>query len=165
MGATAVVCKAAFEALSDARSAVNRAKGEQRAAVRAVRAAYKKLRSRVRGLIRELWIVLPETDPRWLMFGLKIPARTPMPEPVGSVTLQKLADGSVLIEWPAAAHAKRYRLQMRREGLEQDFVNVKTLRDTSHLLRKQPAGVGIEIRVIAANKTGEAAASAVVKLL
>lgn len=165
MGATAAICHATHEALSDARSAVNRAKSTRRAAVRAKQAAWRQLRKRMRGVVQELKIVLPETDARWLRFGLQIPARTPMPEKVSGVTLQLLAGGSVLIEWPPAAHARRYRVQMKREGLDTDFINVKTLKDTSHLLRSQPGTQALAIRIIAANKTGEAGPSPVARVV
>ncbi|MCP5556964.1 MAG: fibronectin type III domain-containing protein [Verrucomicrobiaceae bacterium] len=165
MGATAAICHALHETLSDARSAVNHAKSIQATAVKALAAAFKQLRSRVRGLLRELWIVLPETDARWLRFGLNMPARLPMPDKVSEVTLEVQSDGSVQIDWPPAAHAHRYRLQMRRPVTETKFTNLKTQPGTSHLLRKQLPGETLEIRVIAANKTGEAAPSPVARVV
>jgi len=165
MGATAAICHAMHETLSDARSAVNHAKSVQSTAVKAVKASFKKLRSRVRGLLSELWIVLPEADPRWRRFGLNTPARLPMPEKVGEVTLQVQADGSLQIDWPPAAHARRYRLQMRRAVTDTKFTNLKTQQGTSYLLRKQTPGETLEIRVIAANRTGEAAPSPVARVV
>lgn len=163
MGATAEICKAAHEAISDARSAVNHAKVIQRTAVTAMRAAYRKLRKRVRGAIEELTIVLDKQDPRWLTLSLKIPARTSMPQPVESVTVEKLASGDWLLRWPPSPHARRYRVQIRREGLDIDFINLKTVHDVEHLYRKPKPEVPFEVRVIAANRAGEASASPVVK--
>ena len=163
MGATAEICKDAHEAISDARSAVNHAKVVQRTAVTAMRAAYRKLRKRVRGAIEELTIVLDKQDPRWLTLGLKIPARTSIPQPVESVTVEKLASGDWLLRWPPAPHARRYRVQIRREGIDIDFINLKTVLDVEHLYRKPKPEVPFEVRVIAANRAGEASASPVVK--
>ncbi len=158
MGATAVICHDTFEALSDARSAVNFNKSALRTAVMAKNKALKKLRKSWRGLIRELWILLPADDPRWLRFGLKLPARLPMPEPVEQVTLQATGKGNVFVQWPPAPHAKRYRVQMKPMGAK-DFNAAATVSDPQALLKNLHPGDFIEIRVIAANKKGEASPS------
>ena len=84
---------------------------------------------------------------------------------LGEVTLEVQADGSLQIDWPPAAHARRYRLQMRRAVTETKFTNLKTQQGTSYLLRKQTPGETLEIRVIAANKTGEAGPSPVARVV
>jgi hypothetical protein len=160
MGATVVICQATFEALSDARSAVNHHKSALRTAVIAKNAAFKKLRKCWRGLIDELWILLPPNDTRWLRFSLKLPARLPPPPPVEQVTLEATGEGKVFAQWPPAPHAKRYRVQWRRMGAA-DFINATTVPEPKTLLKRLPLDENIEVRIIAANKTGEAAPSPV----
>lgn len=160
MQTTAAVCHATFEALSGARSAVNRHKSVLRAAVVAKNAAFKKLRKTMRSLIRELGIVLAADDARWRRFGLNVPAKETMPQPVAAVTLTAPGHGQVEASWPAAPHARRYRVQMRRAGAEA-FEAVATVHGTETLLQHLTPDTVIEVRVIAANKLDEAAASPV----
>jgi hypothetical protein len=160
MGATAAICQTTFEALSDARSAVNFNKSALRTAVQAKNKALKKLRKSWRSLIRELWILLLPGDPRWQRFGLKLPARLPMPQPVEQVTLEATGQGKVFVQWPPAPHATRYRVQWRRMGAV-EFINAATVHESEAWLQDLLPGESIEVRVIAANKTGEAAPSPV----
>lgn len=158
MGATAAICHATFEALSDARSAVNFNKSALRAAVIAKNKALKKLRQKMRGLISELGILLADNDARWQRFHLQMPARLPMPEPVERVTLEAMGEGKIFVQWPPAPHAKRYRVQWKRPDAT-EFRNAATVPEPEALLKGLPSGESIEVRVIAANKTGEAAPS------
>ncbi len=160
MGATAVICSATFEALSDARSAVNFNKSALRTAVLAKNKAFKKLRKSWRSLIRELWILLLPGDPRWQHFGLKLPARLPMPQPVAQVMLEATGQGQVLAQWPTAPHATRYRVQWRLMGAV-EFINAATVHESKAWLQDLLPGEAIELRVIAANKAGEVAPSPV----
>lgn len=160
MQATAAVCRTMFEALSDARSAVNFNKSALRRAVIAKNAAFKQLRQTMRGLIQELGIVLADDDARWRRFGLNLPASETMPRPVEEVTLTALGNGQVEVCWPHAPHAKRYRVQMRLTGAE-TFDAVVTVHDTEALLQHLTPGTTIEVRVIAANALDEAAPSPV----
>lgn len=158
MQATAAICEATHEALSHARSAVNRHKSVLRTAVVNKNAALKKLRQRMRGLILELDILLAADDPRWQRFGLNRPASETMPQPVKQVTLSALGNGNVQVEWPPAPHATRYRVQMRVMGTN-EFSAVATVHGTEAMLKELPPGEFIEVRVIAANAMDEAAPS------
>jgi len=160
MGATEVICQATFEALSDARSAVNFNKSALRTAVLAKNKAFKKLRKSWRSLIRELWILLLPGDPRWQRFGLKLPARLPMPQLVAQVMLEATDQGQVLAQWPPAPHATRYRVQWRLMGAA-EFINAATVHEPEARLQNLPLGETLEVRVIAANKAGEVAPSPV----
>ncbi len=71
--ASATLCKAAWTALREARFAANQSESALTTALRTRRAAMKALRSRCRGLIVEIWVLMKRDDPRWLDFGLKIP--------------------------------------------------------------------------------------------
>lgn len=156
MAATAAICQASFEALSDARSAVNFNKSALRTAVVAKNKALKLLRQKMRGLIQELGILLADDDARWMRFGLKLPSRLPIPEPVEQVTLETTGEGKVFVQWSPAPHATRYRVQWRRMGAA-EFINAATVPDPETLLPNLPSSEAIEVRVIAANKAGEAA--------
>ncbi|MDZ4405920.1 fibronectin type III domain-containing protein [Prosthecobacter sp.] len=158
MGATAVICGATFEALSDARSAVNFNKSALRTAVLAKNKALKKLRHKMRGLIWELGILLTASDPRWLRFHLQMPARLSLPPPVEQVTLEATGQGKVFVQWPPAPHATRYRVQMQRMGAA-EFTAAATVHEPEAWLQDLPPGEFIEVRIIAANKAGEAAPS------
>ncbi len=89
--ASAALCKAAWTALREARFAANQSESALTSALRTRRAAMKSesaltsalrtrraamkaLRSRCRGLIVELWVLMKRDDPRWADFGLNIPA-------------------------------------------------------------------------------------------
>lgn len=156
MQATAAVCHATFEALSDARSAVNRSQSALRTAVIAKNQAMKKLRKRLRGLIRELGQLLSPEDGRWRQFGLNRPAQETMPVPVEQVTLTAMGGGQVLAQWPPAPHATRYRVQSRVAGSD-EFQAEATVHDKECLLSGKTPGETLEVRVIAANSMDEAA--------
>lgn len=156
MQATAAICQATFDALSDARSAVNRSQSALRTAVIAKNKAMKKLRKRLRGLIKELGLLLTPEDARWRQFGLNRPAQETMPVPVELVTLTAMGGGQVLAQWPAAPHATRYRVQARVVG-KPEFHAEATVHDPECLLSGKTPGDVLEVRVIAANRLDEAA--------
>lgn len=158
MAATASVCQATHDALAAARHGVNHAGALLQAAVKAKNAALLALRGRMRSLITELWILLPKDDARWQRFGLNIPAKDSMPTPVGSVTASAIGNGKVMVQWPAAPHATRYRVQTREIGTS-EFTAVMTVHEREALLQEQTPGQFLEIRVISANSVDEAAAS------
>ena len=161
MGATEEVCRAAFEALSDARSAVNLQKSERRGSVRAQRAAWTALRQAMRGLIKELDLLLASDDARWHQFGLQLPARLAAPAPVRRVKLTALGGGVVQVRWPGAPRATRYRVQTRL-GEAGEFTSTATVHGTEKLLTGLPPDVRLEVRIIAANAADEAAPGPVV---
>jgi hypothetical protein len=139
---------------------VNFNKSALRIAVVAKNKALKKLRKSWRSLIRELWLLLPPNDARWLRFGLKLPARLPMPQPVEQVMLEATGQGKVFVQWPPAPHATRYRVQWRRMD-EAEFINAATVHEPKAWLHDLLPGESIEVRVIAANKAREVAPSPV----
>ena len=155
MGATAALCHAAHEALSDARSAVNQSRARLAEAVREKDRLLRVLRKRMRSLIRDLNVLMERDDARWQRFRLNIPARLTAPRAVKKVTLTALGHGTVSAQWPAVRHATRYRVQLKKADAE-DFAFVATVHDTSALLKGLTPGGKIEVRVIAANAVDEA---------
>lgn len=117
----------------------------------------------MRGLIRELNILLTPDDPRWQRFGLHIPATPAQPQPVSDLSATPLGGGRVTFSWPRAPHATRYRLQLRLPG-SPDFVSVKTVRSLETTLTGLSPATEIEARVIAANSRGETRPSPVVRV-
>lgn len=71
---TAARAAALHTALSDARSAVHQGKTDKGQKQSARDAARKAMEKRLRGLIGELKQLIADDDPRWLAFGLKMPA-------------------------------------------------------------------------------------------
>lgn len=160
MQATAANCAGMHGVLTQARSAVNQAEVRLRQAVIAKDEALVQLRRRMRGLIRELDMVMEPDDPRWKVFGLNIPASGTSPEPVSQVKAEVLGQGRVLLTWPAAPHATRYQVQMREMG-HTEFAPLATVHEPEWLLEKDGLGGFIEVRVIAANEVEEVAPSPV----
>ena len=158
MGATSMICTAAFEALTEARLAVDQNKVELSEAVAVKEAAIKRLRQRMRSLIRELEILMPRDDPRWLRFGLNVPARDPMPQVVHSVVAVANGQGRVDVSWAASPYATRYTVQVRELG-ETEFSSIATTAALRESLSDLAQGTFVEVRVIAASETDEAAPS------
>ena len=158
MGATAATCHTAHEALSDARSAENESHARLALAVKEKNRLLRALRGQMRSLIRELNVLMESDDPRWRRFGLNIPARLSAPRPVKKVTLTAHGNGVVYLQWSAARHAKRYRVQVKT-GEAAAFSPAATVHETSTLLRGLTPGQTIAVRVIAANAVDEAAPS------
>lgn len=160
MQATAAIVLATRETLSGARAAVTHAEVTLRQAVVARDKALVQLRRRMRGLIRELNVVMEPDDARWKVFGLNVPASGSSPEPVTEVKAEALGHGKVLLTWPAAPHATRYRVQMREMG-HVEFTFIATVREPEWQLKREGQGGFIEVRVIAANKRAESGPSPV----
>ncbi len=163
MNATAALCHAMHAALGGARGALNTNRGSLTLAVREKGAAMRQLRQRMRGLLRELWTLLPVDDPRWLSFGLNPPAAPTPASPVAEVRAERLPDGRVLASWPRARHARRYRVQTRAGG-GAEWRNARTLRGRETLLADLDPALPHELRVIAANRAGEAPPSPVTRV-
>ncbi len=161
MGATAAICAATHEQVRSARRAVRTAESEVTRTAKAKRAAMARLRMRMRSLISELDILMKPDDPRWLRFGLHMPATPAQPQGVSELTATPEGGGRVHFSWPRAPHATRYRLQLRLPGSE-DFVSVKTVRSLETSLTGLTISTVIEARLIAANSRGETSPSAVV---
>ena len=74
---------------------------------RATEAALEKKRS---CLYRELESALDPLDPRWLRFIDRIPGDSRVPEAVAEVTATAQPGGVILVDWPDAARAARYKV-------------------------------------------------------
>lgn len=164
MDATAALCAEAQERLRAARHAAARSESALTSAFRRRRAAFLALRKRVRGLKCELWALMEGDDPRWLAFGLNIPARAATPERIEQVTAEPVGAEMVVVSWPFASRSTRTRIEARVVGVDDDFRHVRTVKGLQVVLRGFSAGQAVEIRATAANETGEAPPSEVVRV-
>ena len=161
MEATAALCAAAHTAISDARNLLNNAKTALDGAKEDEKAAVHTLRKRVRGLISELGTLLADDDARYTDFGLNVPASPVAPEAIATLTLTTPAAGKIHAEWSYATRMTGTRLQKKVAGVDEDFVSAGTADGLEKTLTGFTAGQTVEVRVIAYNDGGDAAPSPV----
>ena len=113
----------------------------------------------MRGLIKNLEARLLPNDPRWLAFGLQMPATHTTPAKPQGLTLT-LLDGNVIQATCAAtALARRYRWRMRQVGPGYTFELVASTTEPVAFISPVPAGVMVEIIVQAVNENLQSVAS------
>ncbi|MBI5775512.1 MAG: fibronectin type III domain-containing protein [Verrucomicrobia bacterium] len=156
LGVTAALADAKFQAVSNARQGVGTAENNQTTKKQARDTALKGLRKRARGLIEELGTLLADDDGRWHAFGLSMPSDPDTPEIVAAVTLTAGTAGKVIVTWPRAPRATRYRVFGKVLTVDPDFVQRAMVHDREVTLEGLPGGQTLQIYVIAANDAGEA---------
>jgi hypothetical protein len=144
-----------YDALNDAISALNTAWSDQREKKNARDAAAVALQERLRNLSRELMQFLSDTDPRWLEFGFNVPADDETPDVPEDLVVLPGSSGHLVAHWPASARADRYRLFKQVVNVDQDFVYVDTITDTSKDMNTFTPGAHVKVRVTAVNEAGE----------
>lgn len=154
LNVTAARANTLFNALSDTRSAVNAGLTliGQKKALRDV--ADVDLRKSLRGTIDELGLLLAPDDPRWLNFGLNLPASAETPDVPDQPVLTPGAAGMVLVDWPDAPRAVRYRVWKQILGVDPDFTVLVTVTESETTLTGQPSGATLKVRVTAINSAG-----------
>jgi hypothetical protein len=106
----------------------------------------------MRGLIRNLASALAKDDPRWLAFGLQMPASKTTPgKPAGLQAQMDVASGGILLTCDALPLAQRFRWRGRVAGSGLPFELIA--RSTLPLAKTapMPAGTTLEIMVQAVN--------------
>jgi hypothetical protein len=159
LGVTAALADAQFTAVSNGRDLLGMKEQAQTTAKVARDAALRTLRLRARNLIAELNQFLADDDPRWHAFGLNMPSDPDVPEAVASLALAANMAGKVVVTWPRARRATRYRIFAKVLTVDPDFVNVETVHDLESMLTGLPSGQTMQVYLIAANDAGEAPAS------
>ncbi|MBI5775496.1 MAG: fibronectin type III domain-containing protein [Verrucomicrobia bacterium] len=159
MGVTAAIAETRFQAISDARQLISEKEQAQTGAKQARDTALKNLRKRARDTIHELDHFLGDSDPLWHAFGLNMPSDPDTPEAVASVTLTPNLAGKVLVQWPGARRATRYRVFGKVLTVDAEFTSRATVTELSALLEGLPGGQTLQIYVVAANDAGVAGAS------
>lgn len=113
----------------------------------------------VSGTISELDDLLSDTDPRWEVFGLNIPANPNPPLGVASLAITAAGSGRELLAWPYAVRAVYYRVFLKQVGVDADFVNVADPQDLEYTLKNLTPGASIQAYVVPMNAAGAGAAS------
>lgn len=150
LNVTAVRAGLLFNALSDARNAINAnvadgalKKSERETAVTA-------LRVRMRGVIDELTSLLTPDDPRWYQFGLVPPALSDAPEaPENLILSAGGSSGEVLADWSDSPRAVSYRVYKKIVGVDPDFVLIASPADSDATLTGLPSGQTVQVQVVA----------------
>ena len=83
--------------------------------------AFKVLADEMWSLIKILQASLNDDDPRWLAFGLPMPATPATPGQPVKVTAQQDMQGNILVQCDAVPLATRYRCRMLIVGVETDY--------------------------------------------
>lgn len=155
LNVTAARAETLFNALSDARSAVNAGLTliGQKMAVRET--AERTLRKRLSDTIAELAMKLGPLDPRWHNFGLNMPGDVATPDVPDAPVLTSAGPGRVFADWADAARASRYHVWKKITGIDADFVNVMTVTDSEALIQNLPPAATVQVRITAVNDAGD----------
>lgn len=124
--------------------------------------AMETLRTRMRGLINELDILLPDDDPRWYRFGLSAPGDPETPAiPAAPILTPGIAgSGLLFLDWPDTRRTDRYRVWQKKPG-ETAFTSVATVTESDATLTALPIGILLEFQITAVNDAGESVPSPV----
>lgn len=158
MEATAAICAAAHTAISNARAAVNTAEFNQSNAVKAHKAGYKSLRKRVRGFITELGTLLADDDPRYMLFGLNVPANPTAPDGIATLTATAAGGGGIHVQWAYSTRMTGTRLMTKRTTgaeIDPDFISAGTAEGLEKTLSGFTPGVIVEVKGVAYNDGGD----------
>lgn len=163
---TAAKAQALCAPFTGGRSLIENCKFDTRAKRDQRDAALELLEQQLVRLRKELELALSDTDARWLKFFDRIPGDPRMPEKVEDVSATA-APGRIIVDWPEAARAARYKLEKLVVGTDADFVPVVTVDDSDAELELAGVAPGtvVRLRVTATNGTGPAAPSDVIELL
>ena len=154
---TAARALALHTQLSDARAAANAAADAQDAALIAKRAVFATLRGNLSTLVVELNRALAPDDSRWETFGLNIPANPRPPEPATALTLTTAGTGRVLAEWERGTRSSDDRVLIQIVGVDTACREyAKSGGDGEHLIKDQPSGAVLKVRILALNGSLEA---------
>lgn len=160
LGITAAAAQALHTASATARAAVNTALQNLATTRLARETAVDTLRTRMRGLISELAILLPDDDARWYTFGLSAPGDPETPGTPAAPTLTPGIAGSGLLflDWPDSRRTERYRVWQKKPG-EPAFTPVATITESDASLTNLPTGILLEYQITAVNTAGESTPS------
>ena len=122
-------------------------------------AAYEKLVGVMRELIKNLEGKLAKDDPRWLAFGLRMPATSVTPGRPVNVTVQLDETGALVVQCEAVALAKRYRWRTRIAGVQQAYQLSASATEPLAVIREVMAGQTVEVIVQAVNVRSQGVAS------
>jgi hypothetical protein len=145
--------------MQTARTLIDTRAAEQAACKAARDADVNALFEEVSETISELEDLLEDTDPRWEIFGLNIPANPSAPLGVASLTVTAAGAGRELAAWTYAVRAESYRLFLKRTGVDAEPVNIADPADLEYTIKDLTPGTTIEVYVVPRNDGGDGPAS------
>ena len=121
--------------------------------------AYDKLTTVMRRLMRNLDGMLKPNDPRWVQFGLNIPASPSTPGQPANLSAHTDDTGAIVVQCDAVALATRYRWRMLRVGVEVDYQLATSSPVPIGTIADVPPGQLVQIIVQAVNGSQQSVAS------
>ena len=121
--------------------------------------AYATLLADMKALIKNLQVVLSDSDPRWLNFGLQMPASITTPGQPVNVSAHLDQTGAVIAQCDAVPLALRYRWRTMLVGQQQDYVLGASTTEPIGALGGFLPGQTVQIIVQAANGNLQGVAS------
>jgi hypothetical protein len=116
--------------------------------------------------VDELELRLASDDPRWEVFGLNIPANPRAPDPAVDLVLTTVGLGRVLAEWEPGTRSNNDRILIQIVGVDADFREYgKSGGDGEELLKNQPSGALLRVKIIALNGSLEATTGPVAEIV
>ena len=153
-GVTATAAEDKYGTFTDAATALETAWSDQRAKRTLRDTAVKALRARLRALIAELTHLISPSDPRWLDFGLNIPADDSIPEVPQELSVADGAHGHLLPSWTRPPRAERFYVFKQVLGVDPDYVHARTTSETQVDLNTFVSGQHVLIAISAVNGAG-----------
>ena len=113
--------------------------------------AFTKLTDDLWSLIKILQATLEGNDPRWLAFGLQLPAAITTPGQPVNVTAHTDETGAIIVQCEPTARATRYRWRTLLVGLQNEYVLAASGREPLAALTGFAPGQTVQIVVQAVN--------------
>lgn len=121
--------------------------------------AYETLTAAMRALIKNLEGKLAKDDPRWLNFGLNMPAAKSTPGQPVNVSAHTDETGAIVVQCEAVPLAKRYRWRMLLVGVETEYKLALSTTEPMGAISGVVPGQPVEIIVQAVNGDKQGVAS------
>ena len=125
-------------------------------------ASEKAMRRRLSSLVNELSQKIDPLDQRWTAFGLNKPGAKETPDVPTDVIAVLIGSNAVAIKWNRAARAEYYRVWMKINGVDDEFIAKGSPSDLDFAIEGLPSNSTIQIAVSAVNNGGESGKSTVV---
>ncbi len=121
--------------------------------------AFKSLTDEMWSLIKILQATLNDDDPRWLAFGLPMPASPSTPGQPVNVSAQQDVQGNILVQCDPVALATRYRCRMMILGVDTDYQLAASATDPIMTIRGVEPGQRVQLIMQAVNGSLQGVAS------
>ncbi|MBI3417874.1 MAG: hypothetical protein HY043_21485 [Verrucomicrobia bacterium] len=161
---TASTTQGLLDALTAAMQTTRNCRTDQRTNRDGRNTAETALENQLNSLWKELEAVLTPTDARWLKFIDRIPGDPHAPEQVTDVTATVQPGGIIVLDWPDATRASRYKVLKQIVGVDPAPVVVATVEDSDAQITGVPSGATVQLQIVATNGVGDAPASDVIQL-